>query len=76
MTSIESFREVVCECTELKDPWTVRTIWADMMPAHFVSAVYSQTRRPQLTQIGFMEHSAEMHATELVNHEPLALHPS
>ena len=34
MVSKESFKEAVCECTELKYLWTIRTIWVDMLPAH------------------------------------------
>ena len=67
MTSKESFRETVCECTALTDPWTIRTIWADMMPAHLMSVAYSQTTRHLLTHTGLMEHSANMHVAELVN---------
>ena len=73
MTSKESFREAVCECTELTDPWTIRNIWADMIPAHLMSVAHSQTTRHLLTQTGLMEHSANMHVAELVNHEPLTL---
>ena len=44
MASKETFREAVCECTELKDLWTIRAIWADMMPAHLMSAAHSPNR--------------------------------
>ena len=71
--SKEQFREVVSVCTELTDPWTIRTFWADMMPAHLMSAANSHTTRHLLTQTGLMEHSANMHVAELVNHVPLAL---
>ena len=51
----------------------IGTIWADMLPAHLLSDAYNQTMRHQLTQTGLMKHSANMHATELVNHGSLAL---
>ena len=73
MASKESLREAVCECTELTDPWTIRTIWADMMSAHLMSATHSQTKLHVLTQTGLMKHSPNMHVTELVNHGPLTL---
>ena len=73
VTSKESFTESVFESTELTDPWTIRTIFADMMPAHLMSAAHSQTMRPPIQQTGLMEHSANMHVAELVNHGPLTL---
>ena len=51
MFSKESFREAVCECTELKDPSNIRTIWADMLPSHLVSTAHYQqcvTKSPRL----------------------------
>ena len=72
-TSKESFTESVFESTELTDPWTIRTIFADMMPSHLMSAAHSQTMRPPIQQTGLMEHSANMHVAELVNHGPLTL---
>ena len=44
MVSEESFIESVSECTELKHPWTIKTIWADMLLAHSVSATHYQQR--------------------------------
>ena len=38
IVSKESFREAVCKCTEVKDPWTIRTIWTDMLPTYFLPA--------------------------------------
>ena len=40
MVSKESFKEAVCKCTELKDLWTIRTIWVDMLPAQLLSAAH------------------------------------
>ena len=71
MASKESLRDAVCECTELTYPWTIRTICADLMTAHLMSATHSQTKHYLLTQTGLMEHSANMHVTELVNHGSL-----
>ena len=71
--SKESLREADGESAELKDSWTIRTIWADMLPAHFVSAAHYQTTCHQLTQAGLMVHSANMRNTELVEHGPFAL---
>ena len=48
-------------------------IWADMLPAHILSAAHYQTTRHQLTQSDLMEHSANTHVTEFVNHGPIAL---
>ena len=73
IASKEALKEVVCECTALKDLWMIGTIWAVMLSAHFLSASHYQTTRHQLTQTGLMEQSAIMHATELVNYGPLAL---
>ena len=40
MVSKESFKEAVCECTELKYLWTIMTIWMDMLPAQLLSAAH------------------------------------
>ena len=45
MVSKEPFMESVSGCPELKDPWTIKTIWADMLPACFVSAALHFTKR-------------------------------
>ena len=63
IASKQSLREAVRKCTELKDSWTIKSIWADMMPAHLMSAEHSQTRCHRFAQIGLMEHSADMHVT-------------
>ena len=47
----ESFKEAVCECTELKDPWKIGTVWSDVLPAHLVSAAHYRqcaTKSPRL----------------------------
>ena len=41
-------------------------MWADMLPAHLVSAAHYQATRHQLTQTGLMKHSANMYVQSLL----------
>ena len=50
-----------------------KTVWADILHAHIFSAAHYQTTRYQLPQTYLMEHSANTHVTEFVNHGLLAL---